>query len=56
LYNRSGFFLHGGDRPGSAGCIDVGQNDVKLFPEIIKHSGPIKVNVDYNKNSGEKAF
>lgn len=23
-YGRSGFFLHGGDQPGSAGCIDIG--------------------------------
>ena len=23
-YGRSGFFIHGGSRPGSAGCIDIG--------------------------------
>ncbi|OJT23973.1 hypothetical protein BO221_16965 [Archangium sp. Cb G35] len=33
-YGRSGFSIHGGDNPGSAGCIDlVGQmpNFVKMF-------------------------
>ena len=24
IFGRSGFFLHGGNLPGSAGCIDVG--------------------------------
>jgi RHS repeat-associated protein len=34
---RHGFMLHGGIRPGSAGCIDVGSNDTKLF-DMIKQS------------------
>lgn len=42
LHGRSEFFLHGGDRPGSAGCIDVGPCERKLFPLIE----------DTNKNDG----
>jgi hypothetical protein len=41
------FFLHGGRRSGSAGCIDVGKRDRHLFPPLIGHSGPIRVIVKY---------
>ena len=34
--HRSEFFLHGGDTLGSAGCIDVGNQDVELFSLIKK--------------------
>jgi RHS repeat-associated protein len=42
---RSGFFLHGGKTPGSAGCIDVGDADKTLFPELQKAPGPVPVDV-----------
>jgi hypothetical protein len=43
---RDGFFIHGGEKPGSAGCIDVGAGDKSLFP-ILKHApGQVKVVVD----------
>jgi len=35
-YNRSNFFLHGGKKPGSAGCIDIGDKDTELFPLLEK--------------------
>jgi len=44
-YNRKNFFLHGGKKPGSAGCIDIGDKDKELFPNIMKHKGPIPVRV-----------
>jgi RHS repeat-associated protein len=44
-FGRNNFFLHGGRKPGSAGCIDVGDKDKNLFPEMIKHQGPISVKV-----------
>jgi RHS repeat-associated protein len=44
-YGRDGFFLHGGKKPGSAGCIDVGSGDKTLFPNLIGHDGPIPVTV-----------
>jgi RHS repeat-associated protein len=31
-FGRSGFFLHGGKEPGSAGCIDVGEADDVVVP------------------------
>lgn len=44
-YGRDGFFLHGGKKPGSAGCIDVGSGDKTLFPNLMGHDGPIPVTV-----------
>ena len=44
-YGRDGFFLHGGKKPGSAGCIDVGSFDKTLFPNLMVHDGPIPVTV-----------
>jgi hypothetical protein len=43
---RSGFFLHGGRRPGSAGCIDVGEADADLFPRLRKRRRPIPLWVE----------
>lgn len=44
-HGRSGFFLHGGKRPGSAGCVDVGSSDEELFPLLQKQRRPVKVKV-----------
>lgn len=44
---KEGFFIHGGVRPGSAGCIDVGDCDQRLFDQLRKHSGPIRVDVKH---------
>ncbi|WP_270382056.1 hypothetical protein [Megamonas funiformis] len=35
--HRSEFFLHGGKNLGSAGCIDVGNQDAELF-SLIKRT------------------
>ena len=43
--NRKEFFLHGGFRLGSGGCIDIGTYDLKLFPLLMQHEGLIKVEV-----------
>jgi RHS repeat-associated protein len=47
---RNRFFLHGGDRPGSGGCIDVGKRDRHLFEGVplIGHEGPVRVIVRYD--------
>jgi RHS repeat-associated protein len=42
-FGRSGFFIHGGKKPGSAGCIDVGENDKTLFPGLKDHPGLVEV-------------
>ena len=34
-YGRDGFYLHGGRFPGSAGCIDVGQNMSDLVEKLM---------------------
>jgi len=48
-FNRGGFFLHGGDEIGSAGCIDIGHRDRELILDFIRaHEGDIKVIVDYS--------
>src|SRR5689334_20829072 len=36
-YGRSGFFIHGGDSPGSAGCIDIGHADTELHDLLKDH-------------------
>lgn len=33
-HGRSRFFLHEGKKPGSAGCIDIGNRDGELFPQL----------------------
>jgi hypothetical protein len=45
-FGRNRFFIHGGKKPGSAGCFDVGQSDRQLFPQLRTNAtGPIKVYV-----------
>lgn len=49
-YGRSGFYIHGGARPGSAGCIDLvsGNND---FHKWFKQNGrDLSLNVKYTCN------
>ena len=35
-YGRGGFFIHGGDIPGSAGCIDLTTNISQFYKDIKK--------------------
>lgn len=42
-FGRTGFFLHGGKRPGSAGCVDLGPLDRVLFPVLQKLPEPVDV-------------
>jgi hypothetical protein len=44
-YGRTNFFFHGGEKPGSAGCIDIGNADRHLFPQLMKLRGPIYIKV-----------
>ena len=43
---RSGFTIHGGSFPGSAGCIDLTIFDAKFF-NTIRNSGVIRLTVKY---------
>lgn len=49
-YGRKGMYLHGGDIPGSAGCIDLTNNisDVVKFLENLNLKNPIKLRVKYD--------
>lgn len=49
MFDRSGVMMHGGQIPGSAGCIDVGSCESKIFPIIQQQKDPIRVKVDYPK-------
>lgn len=44
-YGRSGFFVHGGRRPGSAGCVDVGASEDEFFKRIKQNQGPLALRV-----------
>ena len=53
-YGRSNFNIHGGDAPGSAGCIDIGHNDIDFFNDIRRDfNNPVPVRVDYGGKSSE---
>lgn len=42
-FGRTGFMMHGGVRPGSTGCIDIGSADKDLFPRLQQVGGPLPV-------------
>ncbi|XPV75159.1 MAG: RHS repeat-associated core domain-containing protein [Desulfovibrio sp.] len=44
-HGRSGFYIPGGDTPGSAGCIDIGSKDRDFFKKVNKQGVPLKVTV-----------
>jgi RHS repeat-associated protein len=44
-YGRSGFYLHGGSKPGSAGCVDAGSDEDALFDLLRKQKGVLPFNV-----------
>jgi RHS repeat-associated protein len=52
-HGRSHFNVHGGEEPGSAGCIDIGCNDKDFFDDVRKDfgDGNVPVTVDYSGNS-----
>jgi RHS repeat-associated protein len=49
-FGRDGFFIHGGKRPGSAGCIDVGSYDNELFELIRRSPDPMIDVMVYREN------
>ncbi len=46
-YGRDGFFFHGGERPGSAGCINLQRCDTQFHDLLANHDGPVPVTVNY---------
>lgn len=55
-FNRdlTSFYLHGGNDPGTLGCVDVGTLDTDLLPKLGQHKGPIRLDVVYPKGYGPK--
>lgn len=51
-YGRDSFNIHGGSNKGSAGCIDVGKNDITFFNAIKAYADALYLYVDY---TGEKS-
>ena len=50
VYGRCDFNIHGGTHPGSAGCIDVGCNEVDFFDDVKRQDEDfVPVDVDYSK-------
>lgn len=46
-YGRTGFFIHGGYTPGSAGCIDLCGAEPDFFNAIDRGAGVIPAEVNY---------
>jgi len=45
---RDGFFIHGGVREGSGGCIDIGNDGINRLAEFISgYVAPIQIDVTY---------
>ncbi len=44
---RKGMYIHGGKKPGSKGCIDLGEHDKDLLPKLKGHKGKVPVSVKY---------
>lgn len=47
-YRRSGFSIHGGDDPGSAGCVDLTNSLEKFIIEFRKHKRDMLLEVVYD--------
>ncbi|MBK8190448.1 MAG: hypothetical protein IPK79_08360 [Vampirovibrionales bacterium] len=48
-FGRKDFYIHGGDKPGSAGCIDLGHSDGSLLGPIIHGTAIIEIEAHYPK-------
>jgi hypothetical protein len=46
-YRRSGFSIHGGDDPGSAGCVDMTSNIDAFARKFRNHGRDMILKVDY---------
>src|SRR5690606_25253592 len=49
-FGRSGFFIHGGDMPGSAGCIDLLAEESDFMDYIRGVGQPVTLTVEYDAN------
>ena len=49
-FGRDGFYIHGGNEPGSAGCIDLHDYNDDFFDRLRGQRGDMSVIVDYSGN------
>jgi len=49
VFNRSGFSIHGGDSPGSAGCIDMTSHMSDFIKKYLQHGNDMILEVNYEK-------
>jgi RHS repeat-associated protein len=47
--NRRNFFIHGGDFPGSVGCIDLCKQNDLFFKVFAPYSAPLKLQAKYGR-------
>lgn len=52
-YQRSGFSIHGGDSPGSAGCIDLTTHVPGFIVRFLQYKRDMTLIVDYSKALSE---
>jgi len=45
--DRGGFFVHGGKKPGSLGCLDLGQDEERFFDTLEQYNWELELEVDY---------
>lgn len=54
---RSGFYLHGGNMPGSSGCIDIGNDGIgKVVSTLTGYTAPVTVTVKYTQPAPSVGF
>lgn len=46
VFGRDNFFIHGGVDEGSAGCLDIGGNDIEFFRNLKKSKRIIKIVIE----------
>lgn len=51
VFGRSGFSIHGGESPGSAGCIDLTSNMPEFIKKYLKHGKDMTLVVNYDAKS-----
>jgi RHS repeat-associated protein len=47
-FGRDGFFFHGGEHQGSAGCVNLQHCDIAFHDLLANHAGPINVTVNHS--------
>lgn len=45
-FGRDKFFVHGGSFPGSAGCLDIGENDIEFLRNVKESKHIIKIVIE----------